>query len=70
MHLQEFIDFAGGANRTPIGFYQAYPGLSVQDIHALVADSKSAGGRHLIVAYRPLVLCALARKPPQQGFCL
>ena len=41
MHLQEFIDFAAGANRTPIGFYQAYPGLSVQDIHALVADRKS-----------------------------
>jgi hypothetical protein len=41
MHLQEFIDFAAGASRTPIGFYQAYPGLSVQDIHALVADSKS-----------------------------
>jgi len=41
-HLQEFIDFAAGASRTPIGFYQAYPGLSVQDIHALIADSKSA----------------------------
>ena len=40
-HLQEFIDFAAGANRTPIGFYQAYPGLSVQDIHALMADSKA-----------------------------
>ena len=40
-HLQEFIDFATGANRAPIGFYQAYPGLSVQDIHALIADSKS-----------------------------
>jgi hypothetical protein len=39
-HLQEFIDFAAGANRTPIGFYQAYPGLAVQDIHALIADSK------------------------------
>ena len=41
MHLQEFVDFAAGASRTPIGFYQAYPGLSVQDIRALVADSKS-----------------------------
>ncbi len=41
-YLQEFIDFAAGANRNPIGFYQAYPGLSVQDIHALIADSKSA----------------------------
>ena len=40
-HLQEFIDFAAGANRVPIGFYQAYPGLSVQDIHALIADSKT-----------------------------
>jgi hypothetical protein len=40
-HLQEFIDFATGANRTPIGFYQAYPGLSVQDIRALLGDRKS-----------------------------
>ena len=40
-HLQDFIDFAAGANRAPIGFYQNYPGLSVQDIHALIADSKS-----------------------------
>jgi hypothetical protein len=40
-YLQEFIDFAAGANRSPIGFYQAYPGLSVQDIHALIADSRS-----------------------------
>ena len=40
-HLQEFIDFASGANRTPIGFYQAYPGLSAQDIHALIADNKA-----------------------------
>jgi hypothetical protein len=39
-HLQEFIDFAAGANRPPIGYYHAYPGLSVQDIHALIADSK------------------------------
>ena len=40
-YLQEFIDFAAGANRAPIGFYQAYPGLSVQDIHALIADHKA-----------------------------
>ncbi len=40
-YLQEFIDFAAGANRTPIGFYQNYPGLSVQDIRALIADSES-----------------------------
>jgi hypothetical protein len=40
-HLQEFIDFAAAASRTPIGFYQAYPGLTVRDIHALIADSKS-----------------------------
>jgi hypothetical protein len=44
-HLQEFIDFAASANRAAIGFYQAYPGLSVQDIHALVADSESGDKR-------------------------
>jgi hypothetical protein len=42
--LPDVIDFAAGVNRTPIGFYQAYPGLSVQDIHALIADSKSQSG--------------------------
>ncbi len=41
-YLQEFIDFAAKANRQPIGFYQAYPGLGVQDIHALLADSRAA----------------------------
>src|SRR6202171_4424247 len=39
-HLQEFIDFAAGSNRARVGFFKAYPGLSVQDIHALIADSK------------------------------
>lgn len=38
-HVREFIDFAAAANRTPIGFYQAYPGLTVQDIKALLLDS-------------------------------
>ena len=37
--LQEFIDFAASASRAPIGFYQAYPGLTVQDINSLFADS-------------------------------
>jgi hypothetical protein len=39
-YVQEFIDFAAGASRSPIGFYQGYSGLSNQDIHALIADSK------------------------------
>jgi hypothetical protein len=43
-HLQEFIDFAAGASRAPIGFYEAYPGLTVQDIHALITDSRSQSG--------------------------
>ena len=30
-----------GRTALPIGFYEAYPGLSVQDVHALIADSKS-----------------------------
>jgi hypothetical protein len=40
-HVQEFIDFGKKINLAPIGFYKAYPGLSVQDIHALIADSKA-----------------------------
>jgi hypothetical protein len=40
-YVQEFIDFGKRINLAPIGFYQAYPGLTVQDIHALIADSKS-----------------------------
>jgi hypothetical protein len=43
-HVQEFIDFAAAASRTPIGFYQAYPGLSNQDIKALIADSQAQAG--------------------------
>lgn len=39
-HVQEFVDFAAAASRTPIGFYQAYPCLSNQDIKALIADSR------------------------------
>ena len=38
-HVQEFIEFAAAANRKPIGFYQAYPGLTVQDVKALITDS-------------------------------
>ena len=40
-HVQEFIDFGKRINLAPIGFYQANPGLTVQDIHALIADNKS-----------------------------
>lgn len=43
-HLQAFIEFAAEAKRTPIGFYQAYPGLTAQAIHALIADSDSQSG--------------------------
>ena len=36
-----FYQWALDYNYPPIGFYSAYPGLSVQDILALLADSKS-----------------------------
>jgi hypothetical protein len=38
-HLQEFIDFAAKANAGSFGFFQAYPGLSVRDIRALIANN-------------------------------
>ena len=31
-----------GNNYPPIGFYSAYPGLSVQDIKALLADYRQS----------------------------
>lgn len=46
-HVREFIDFVAGANCAPIGFYEAYPNVSVEDIHALIVDAKAqlAGNR-------------------------
>ncbi len=43
-YVQEFIDFGKRISLEPIGFYQSSPGLSVQDIHALIADSKAQAG--------------------------
>jgi hypothetical protein len=38
-YVQEFTDYVAGANHVPIAFYQAYPGLTVQDIRALRAEA-------------------------------
>ena len=40
-NAQAFYQWALDNNYPPIGFYSAYPGLSVQDIRALLADHKS-----------------------------
>ena len=40
-NAQAFYQWALDNNYPPIGFYSAYPGLSVQDIRALLADRKS-----------------------------
>ena len=40
-NAQAFYQWALANNYPPIGFYSAYPGLSVQDIRALLADRKS-----------------------------
>jgi hypothetical protein len=40
-NARSFYQWTLGNNRRPIGFYSAYPGLSVQDIRALLADRKS-----------------------------
>ena len=37
-NAQAFYQWGLGNNYPPIGFYSAYPGLSVQDIRALLAD--------------------------------
>ena len=40
-NTRSFCHWALVNNHRPIGFYSAYPGLSVQDIKALLADRKS-----------------------------
>jgi hypothetical protein len=40
-NAQAFLQWGLENNYPPIGFYSAYPGLSVQDIKALLADRKS-----------------------------
>ena len=40
-NAQAFYQWALDNNHPAIGFYSAYPGLSVQDIRALLADRKS-----------------------------
>ena len=41
-NAQAFYQWALANNYPPIGFYSAYPGLSVQDIRALLADSRKS----------------------------
>jgi len=43
-NAQEFLQWGVENNYPAIGFYSAYPGLSVQDIRALLADRKSQSG--------------------------
>ena len=40
-NAQAFYQWGVDNNYPPIGFYSAYPGLSVQDIRALLADPRS-----------------------------
>ena len=40
-NAQAFYQWGVDNNYPPIGFYSAYPGLSVQDVRALLADQKS-----------------------------
>ncbi len=44
-HPREFLNYATANNMAPIGFYSAYPGLSVVDIRSLLADRKIAAAR-------------------------
>jgi hypothetical protein len=43
-HAAEFTQWAEDVSLVPIGFWSAYPGLSLQDVKALLADAASTGG--------------------------
>jgi hypothetical protein len=42
---EAFAKYVAAADYPPIGFYRAYPGLAVPDIHALLADRKTVAAR-------------------------
>jgi hypothetical protein len=43
-HVPEFVEWAFSINLVPIVFWSAYPGLTVQDVKALVADAAPVAG--------------------------
>ena len=49
-NAQAFYQWGVDNNYPAIGFYSAYPGLSVQDIRALLADTARHSGHRLIAA--------------------
>ena len=52
-NAEAFYQWALENNHPPIGFYSAYPGLGVQDIRALLAESRVAIGLLWMTACRP-----------------
>jgi hypothetical protein len=40
-NAKAFLDWSGAMDRPAIGYYSAYPGLTVQDARALLADAKA-----------------------------
>ena len=59
-NAQAFYQWGVDNNYPPIGFYSAYPGLSVQDIRALLADRAS----HPATAGRTRYHMVTNRDPP------
>jgi hypothetical protein len=43
---EAFLKYVAAADHPAIGFYSAYPGLAVQDIRALLADTKVGAASH------------------------
>ena len=71
-NAQAFYQWGLDNNYPPIGFYSAYPGLSVQDIRALLADRKSQpatadSARCHMVTNRDQPGSALARSAASTG---
>ncbi|MGC1359724.1 MAG: hypothetical protein WA419_03560 [Silvibacterium sp.] len=40
-NAKAFLDYSGAMDRPGIGYYSAYPGMTVQDVRALLADAKA-----------------------------
>jgi hypothetical protein len=45
-NAKAFLDWSGAMDRPAIGYYSAYPGLTVEDARALLADAKAGALAH------------------------
>ena len=65
-NAKAFLDFSGAMDRPGIGYYSAYPGLTVQDVRALLADAKAGA----VSVDRPVLRTMIRGYAPEDQMAL